>query len=241
LAGIGGALGLWWLLVFWAAASKPVLIAFAPGPALAAFVQLIAEGTIAQHVLPSLRRVLLGLGLAIILGLPVGLVLGSLRPLDRALTPVFQFLRTISPLSWMPVAVMTLGIGDPSVVFLVMMSAIWPVLLSAASGVRHLNRSWLLLARSVGASPKQILFQVALPAILPQLMTGIRLAVGLAWVVLVPAEMLGVTNGLGYFLLDTRDRLNYSELMATILVIGVLGYLLDLSVRSLEARWRSER
>jgi NitT/TauT family transport system permease protein len=143
----------------------------------------------------------------------------------------------ISPLSWMPIAIMIFGIGDQPVYFLLCMGAVWPIILNTAAGVRNLDPGWLMLAQSMSASRLEMLLRVVLPGILGSILTGTRLAIGMIWVLLVPCEMLGVTSGLGYFILDTRDRLAYSELMAVIVLIGILGYLLDSLARSLQRRW----
>jgi NitT/TauT family transport system permease protein len=236
--GLGIGWGLWEGLIRIAVPRSSMAAAFAPGPSLEAMYHLIREGVLLYHAGVSLRRVLIGLGLAVGVGVPFGLALGYFPNLERVAAPILQFVRTVSPLSWMPIAVIALGIGDRAVIFLIAIASVWPILLSTASGVRHLNRSWLWLARSVGASTMHILIHVALPAVGAQLFNGLRMAVGIAWVVLVPAEMLGVSSGLGYFLLDARDRLSYSELMAAILGIGGVGLLLDTGIRTLEVRWR---
>lgn len=233
---MGLAIGLWWLLTAPSVANEPMLSAFGPAETLAALGRLVAKGTVFHHAWLSLQRVFVGLVIALALGIPLGLLTGHVRLLERMTAPVFQFLRMISPLSWIPIAVVALGIGDRPVYFLVAMAALWPVLLSTQAGVIALDRQWLQLARSVGASPWQSVLHVVIPAVLPQMVTGLRLAVGLAWVVLVPAEMLGVSSGLGYFILDTRDRLAYAELTAGVLVIGILGYAMDMAVRAIEAR-----
>jgi len=168
---------------------------------------------------------------------PLGVLIGLYRSLESALSALFQFLRMISPLSWMPLAVMVLGIGDLPVYFLLTVAAIWPILLNTAAGVNAVDRSWLTLARSLCATRGETVFQIILPAILSHLLTGFRLAIGIIWIVLVPAEMLGVSAGLGYYILDTRDRLAYSELMAVILVIGAIGYLLDWGLRLAHRSW----
>lgn len=158
------------------------------------------------------------------------------RRVDASTSLSFQFLRMISPLSWMPIAVMIWGVGDAPIYFLLSFAGIWPIALNTAAGVRALDPRWLMLARSFSATPAELLWRVVLPGILGHVLTGVRLAIGVLWIVLVPCEMLGVSAGLGYFILDTRDRLAYSELMAMILLIGVFGYLLD----SL-AQWASRR
>ena len=133
--------------------------------------------------------------------------------------------------------VMLAGIGDTPVYFLLAFSAVWPIMLSTAAGVQQLNPDWLLLAKSLSATRKEVVFKVILPGIMVHILNGTRLAVGIIWIVLVPAEMLGVTAGLGYFVLDTRDRLAYDELMAGILLIGLLGFLLDWTLRSAHDFW----
>jgi NitT/TauT family transport system permease protein len=235
--------GLLLLLALWAsgsallAARTPIAAAFAPGPALRALGTLLAHGDIWLHTRLSLERVAVGLLLAIAFGIPLGIAVGLSRRFAQATTPVFQFLRMISPLSWMPIAVMVLGVGDAPVYFLLAFAAVWPILLNTAAGVAQLDANWLLLARSVSASRGETLRRVVLPGITAHILTGIRLAIGIIWIVLVPAEMLGVSAGLGYFILDTRDRLAYSELMAAVVWIGLLGFLLDHLVRWLHARW----
>jgi NitT/TauT family transport system permease protein len=137
----------------------------------------------------------------------------------------------ISPLSWMPIAVMVFGIGDRPIYFLLTFAALWPILLNTAEGVRRLQPSWLSLAASLSATRWETLRYVIFPGVMAHVLTGLRLAIGIVWIVLVPCEMLGVSAGLGYFILDTRDRLAYSELTATVLIIGVLGFLLDAAAR----------
>lgn len=150
-----------------------------------------------------------------------------------AFSPAFQFLRMISPLSWMPIAVMLLGVGDKPIYFLLAFAAVWPILLNTAEGVRQLDPSWLRLSASLAATRWETLRHVIAPGVLSHTLTGLRLAIGIVWIVLVPCEMLGVSAGLGYFILDTRDRLAYPELMATVLLIGLLGFLLDAGARAL--------
>ncbi|HXF68515.1 MAG TPA: ABC transporter permease [Thermoflexus sp.] len=232
LVGLGVFMGLWWIATsMLEIAPRALFRSFSPQEAIPTFWQLMMSGTLVTHGLLSLRRVLIGLAIAITIGIPGGLVLGLSPEIERVMALPLQVLRTVSPLSWMPLAIILIGIGDSAVIFLIAISAIWPILFNTATGVRRLEPGWMLMARSVGARGLQIIGHVVLPAILPQIIGGIRLAVGLAWIVLVPAEMLGVTSGLGYFLLDTRDRLAYSELVATILAIGLIGLALDFGVR----------
>ena len=237
LAGALLVLALWWLGSLALTRQTPVASAFAPWPSLQALAQLLAGADIWMHMLLSLQRVAVGLLLAFVVGVPLGVLVGLSRGFSQAATPVFQFLRMISPLSWMPIAVMVLGVGDAPVYFLLAFAAVWPILLNTAAGVAQLDRHWLLLARSLSATRAETVWRVVLPGITAQILTGVRLAIGIIWIVLVPAEMLGVSAGLGYFILDTRDRLAYSELMAAVVLIGALGYALDHAARWLHQRW----
>ncbi len=237
---VGGAF-VWWLFTTPLWHSNPIVADFSPERTLAALGQLFASGTIIPHIQTSLRRMLMGLLAATAIGVPLGVLLGLSRPLEQTTSALFQFIRMISPLSWMPLAVMVLGIGDLPVYFLLTIAAVWPLVLNASAGVVSVNQRWLLLSRSLCATHWETVSQVIIPAIVPHLLTGMRLAIGIIWIILVPAEMLGVSAGLGYYILDTRDRLSYSELMAVILIIGMIGYGLDSVLRFAHQQWTHQR
>ncbi|OZI37952.1 ABC transporter permease [Bordetella genomosp. 10] len=237
-AGLLAILLAWWLGTEVLTPSASLGRRFGPSASFASLGHLLLSSDLPWHVLVSLRRVLVGLGLALLIGVPLGLAVGSLQRVEAALSPAMQFLRMISPLSWMPIAVMLFGVGDDPVYFLLTFAAVWPILLNTAAGVQQLDPRWLQLARSVAATRREVLFTVVLPGVLGNVLTGVRLAIGILWIVLVPCEMLGVSAGMGYFILDTRDRLAYSELMAMVLLIGLLGFLLDAAARSLYRLWR---
>lgn len=183
----------------------------------------------------SLWRLLIGLCLAAVIGVPAGLLLGVSTTAERAARPVIQFLRMISPLSWTPIAVAVFGIGNQPVVFLIATAAVWPILLNTTAGVHSVEPGYLHVARSFHATRFEVLTAVILPAIRGHIQTGMRVALGVAWVVLVPAEMLGVRSGLGYQVLNARDQLAYDQVVAVILVIGILGYALDMAAKRLLA------
>ncbi|TCK22053.1 ABC transporter permease [Pseudonocardia endophytica] len=230
-AGVAVAVALWWFATTVLVSPPSLLAAFAPQNALPAVVDLAASGVLLDDVATSLWRLLVGLLVASVLGVGIGLAVGSFGRLDDATRPVFQFLRMISPLSWAPVAIGVFGIGHRPVFFLVAAAAVWPVVMNTVAGVRSVDPGHVLAARSLGATPFETLTSVVLPTIRPHVLTGLRLALGIGWVVLVPAEMLGVTSGLGYEILNSRDQLAYDKVMAVILVIGLLGYLLDTAAR----------
>jgi NitT/TauT family transport system permease protein len=237
--GVAGLLCLllaWWLGVSVVAGADTIAARFSPQATLVSLLELLGTPAVYEHVLVSLKRILIGLLSALLIGVPLGLMIGSYRHLEAATTPAFQFLRMISPLSWMPVVVMLMGVGDRPIYFLLTFAAIWPILLNTVAGVRQLDPRWLQLSRSLSATRLETLRKVILPGVLGHVLTGARLSIGILWIVLVPCEMLGVSAGLGYFILDTRDRLAYSELMAMVLLIGVLGYALDAGARSLHRK-----
>lgn len=239
-----GIFGLLVLLALWhfgsvlLAQNMPLANLLAPFAALSSLQTLLVDGQLWAHIWASLQRVGVGLIFALVIGVPVGFLLGLSPKTEQASSPSFQFLRMISPLSWMPVVVMLFGIGDAPIYFLLAFAAVWPIILNTASGVRNINKQWLELGRSLSATQSEMLFKIMLPAVTGDILNGLRLAIGIVWVVLVPCEMLGVNEGLGYFILDTRDRLAYSELMAAIVLIGIIGWALDSGARKLGAWWK---
>lgn len=237
VAGLAALIVLWWLGVYLLQGGIPLASSLRPGPAFVSLYELISQNQLTSHTLVSLKRVAVGLSLALLLGIPIGLAIGSSRLLEKSTSSAFQFLRMISPLSWMPIAVMVFGIGDAPIYFLLTFAAVWPIILNTAAGVKQLNPKWLLLAKSLSATRTEVLFRIVIPGILGHILTGVRLAIGIIWIILVPCEMLGVSSGLGYFILDTRDRLAYSELMAVIVLIGALGFMLDVLAQKLYQRW----
>jgi NitT/TauT family transport system permease protein len=240
LVGVAAAFLLWWTLTTPRLHNDLMTVAFSPERTLLSLGSLLGKSTIYQHILASLRRVLVSLGLALLAGFPIGIVIGHSRELESSTTLLFQILRMISPLSWMPLAVMAFGIGDQPVYFLLAVGAVWPIMLNTVSGVHAINRQWTRLAYSLCATRAETIRFIVFPAISRQVLTGLRLALGTVWILLVPAEMLGVSSGLGYFILDTRDRLAYSELTAAILVIGVIGFAMDTLIRVLIRLWAHE-
>ncbi|MDO5677928.1 MAG: ABC transporter permease [Propionibacteriaceae bacterium] len=228
--GIAVAVALWWLATEVIFAGRPLVSQFSPALAVRGLAEL-AAGPLLNAASASVFRLLAGLIIATILGTLIGLAVGSLRSVDQAASPVLLFLRMVSPLSWAPVVVIAFGVGDPPVVALVTAAAVWPIATGVAEGVRAVNPGHVSVARSLGATRAEVLRRVTWPTVQPALLTGVRQALGIAWVVLVPAEMLGVTSGLGYQILNAKDQLAYHHVTALILVIGTLGYLIDTVAR----------
>lgn len=222
-------LAVWWF-GGWLIASNPDTATFAgfgPGPAFAALYELVASGSIWQTIWSSLYRILIGLFWAIVIGVPVGVLIGYYAVARQVANMPFQFLRMISPLAWMPIAVLVFASWDNAIIFLITIAAVWPIIFGTAHGVQRIDPLWFKVAHNLGADGSQMLTRVIMPAIAQDVFAGIRLAVGVAWVVLVPAEYLGVTSGLGYAINDARDTLDYDKLAAIVIVIGIIGFMLD--------------
>ncbi|MEX5249030.1 MULTISPECIES: ABC transporter permease [Kocuria] len=227
LFGLIVTLAVWWTFTHAAAGANSMMAAFQPERLPGAIASLADRGVVLQDAATSLWRLLCGLAIAVAVGFPLGLLIGSAPRFRWASTPPVQFLRMVSPLSWAPVAVALFGVGHAPVIFLVAIAAVWPVALNTASGVAALDPLHVRVAQTLGATRPEILRTVVLPSIRPFTMTGVRLALGIAWVVIVPAEMLGVSSGLGYEILNARDRLAYDEMLVVILLIGLIGITLD--------------
>lgn len=217
----------WWAWIEFAVTPGGFLAAFAPDRAFRALAELMRDGVFPRHIVASVSRILVGLAIAAVLGIPLGLALGLWPALRRTVNPVASFIRMVSPLSWTPLAIIWFGVGDQPVYFLIAIGAIWPISISTSAGIAAIDPQWLVLGRSLGANRVELLWTVIWPGIRANVLTGLRLALTTAWIILVPAEMLGVDSGLGYFILDSRDRFAYDDLVAAIIVIGVIGIVLD--------------
>lgn len=200
---------------------------FLPGPTLAALGDAFQDSRFWISVFASLKRILVGIFLAALIGLPIGILIGF-YPLFRGLSysPI-QFVRMISPLSWMPIALLLFTSFESAVYFLIVMATICPIILNTAIGVMNINPQWIKMALNQGANNVQLIRTIVIPYSVPHMMTSLRLALGVAWIVLVPAEFLGVSSGLGYLINDARDTMEYDKLMAMIIAIGILGFILD--------------
>ena len=234
VAGLLVGLAVWWTVT---TLGDGVVSRFAPPAAGAVLVDLLRSPEFYGHVRVSVVRFGAALALCLAVGLPTGIVVGYFDAAERAATVLFQFLRMISPLAWFPVAIVVLGVGTRSAVFVMFMAGVWPVVLNTAHGIATIDDDWLTVGESLGGDTRALLRRVVVPAVVPDMLTGLRLSIGILWIILVPAEMLGVNSGLGYLILDARDRFAYAEIPAIMLVIGFVGFWLDLSVRRLHARW----
>ncbi|MYB89452.1 MAG: ABC transporter permease [Proteobacteria bacterium] len=202
---------------------------FGPIPTLKAFPELIAIGKIQAAVFTSGYRLGAGLLIAIVVGIPIGILLGRSVVFRELSNSPFQLIRMISPLSWEPIAVIVFATWNGAIIFLIAVAAVWPVVFATAAGLAKVDPAWFKVARNLGAKPWHMVTEIILPAIMFDILTGVRLALGVGWIVLVPAEFLGVTSGLGYSIADARETLSYDHLTAMVLTIGIMGYILDSS------------
>src|SRR6202051_306104 len=175
----------------------------------------------------SMARVGLGYLLAVIVAIPLGFLTGMSPLINRALDPFIQVLKPISPLAWMPLALYTIKDSGLSSIFVIFICSLWPMLINTAFGVSAVRREWLNVARTLEVSPLRKAFQVVLPAAAPPIMTGMRISIGIAWLVIVAAEMLVGGTGIGYFVWNEWNNLSISNILCAILLIGVVGLLLD--------------
>lgn len=221
------AIGLWWLLTITVWSTNPVLSRIGPLDAIPSLIDTVSSASGWTNIQTSLFRLVLGLLIAVVIGVPLGILLGTFRRAEEAATPLVNFLRMISPLAWAPMVIVAFGVGTAPVVFLIAITAMWPMTLGASAGVKALDPGWRDVARSLGAQRNEVVRSVVIPGVRAHVLTALRLALGVAWVVLVPAEMLGVDSGLGFAVLNARDQLDYAALGGNVLLIGCIGYILD--------------
>ena len=200
-----------------------------PGPldALAALMDVIRSGVLFEHAIASLFRVAMGFLLATVLAVPLGLLMGTRKFLHITLDPILQGIRTISPIAWIPLAILWFGIGDKPAIFIIFITAFFPILLSTALSIRYVDPLLLRVGKNFGATQKQLLFKIILPAVTPYIVIGLKISLGISWIIVVAAEMVGMSSGLGYMILDARNFLRTDLIIAGMFVIGVIGFTLD--------------
>ena len=175
----------------------------------------------------SIGRVALGYGLAVLVAIPIGFVIGMSPLMGRALDPYIQILKPVSPLAWMPLALYTIKDSGISSIFVIFICAIWPMMINTAFGVSSVRKEWLNVARTLEVGPLRRAFTVILPAAAPTILTGMRISIGIAWLVIVAAEMLVGGTGIGYFVWNEWNNLSITNVITSILVIGLVGMILD--------------
>jgi len=232
-------IGAWWFAVV--ESESPIFPT--PWQVVTGASELVQDGTLWEHISASLARVGTGFALAVGLAVPLGLWMGRVSAAYTTLNPVFQMLRPISPIAWIPLAILWFGVGNASPIFLIFIAAVFPMIVQTAAGVHTIEQRYLRAAENFGVTRFKLFRQVVIPAVLPEIIVGMRISLGVAWLVVVAAEMIALRSGLGYLIMDSRNAGNrYDLVVAGMIIIGVIGLMLDGLMRLLEGlksvRWR---
>jgi len=232
------------LLLIWqfAVSREPAHLLPGPWGVVGGIADLVRHGLLLKYIVASLFRVTWGFLLAAVSAIPLGLAIGWYPRAEMALNPIIQILRPISPLAWIPIAILWFGVGDLAAISLIFIGCFLPLLLTAINAVQSIPSVYLNAGRNFGLSSAHLVFRVLYPAVMPQLIIGLRITLGIAWLVVVAAEMIAVNSGLGFLIIDARNAGNrYDLVVAGMVMIGVIGLLLDIAMRSLEGvkslRW----
>ncbi len=217
-----------------------------PAAVLAGMVELVRRGVLIKYIIASLFRVAVGFSLALVVGVPLGLFLGWFPRAFQAFNPVIQVLRPISPIAWIPLAILWFGVSDLAPIFLIFLASLFPIMTSTMAAVQNMQLVYLRAAQNFELKGLALFAKIVFPAALPQIITGVRLALGVAWLVVVAAEMIAVNSGLGFLIIDARNAgMRYDLVVAGMMLIGLIGLLLDYLVRQLEGldevRWGFSR
>jgi NitT/TauT family transport system permease protein len=218
-----------------------------PGPArvLAGFAEEARTGRLATDIVVSLFRVSVGFGAAVLLGLPIGLALGHSAALRQAVMPAINFFRSLSPLAWIPFAILWFGVGDLPAIFLIFLASLFPLILATSVAVMGIPSVYFRVAYEHRITGWELVRKVTFPAVLPQVITALRVTAGLAWLVVVAAEMVAGRDGLGFAIMDARNGLRTDLVVVGMAVIGTIGIALDRALAGLAAipsvRWGYER
>ncbi len=226
------------LVALWqVAVGHPGTATILPTPRMVAraFVELLQHGLLLRYAIASLFRVTWGFALATVLAIPLGLTIATLPRVEMAFQPIIQIFRPLSPLAWIPIAILWFGVGDLPAIFLIVLGCFFPLLTTAVNAVHTLPAVYVDAGRNFGLRGPALTYRVLLPAVMPQLLAGLRLTLGVAWLVVVAAEMIAVNSGLGFLIVDARNAGNrYDLVIAGMILIGIIGLLLDRGMRSLE-------
>lgn len=208
----------------------------APSTVFAEMWRMLLDGTLIVDTWASLRRILMGFSISAVISVVIGALMGRSEFADDVLDPLVELIRPISPLAIFPLALLWFGIGDASKVFLIALSCSFPIIISTYTGVRGIDRSYIQVARSLGATRFEIFQRIVLNGALPHIFTGIRLAWGIALIVIIASEMIGGVAGLGYMVLTAQQTFRVDQVFVGIVVIGVLGFATDQGFRALRRR-----
>jgi len=204
-----------------------------PTAVFSAALDLIRRGVLMTHIIDSLYRVLLAVGTACVIGIPLGLAMGWFPRFRRAVDPLLEFIRPIPPLAWIPLSILWFGIGDTQIVYIIFLAAFFPIVLNSMAGARDVDIYLVRASQSLGARPGELFTTVVLPAALPNVFTGVRVGLGIGWMALVAGELVAAPSGLGYLINNARTLFRSDYILLGMVLIGVLGLLLDYGMRRL--------
>ena len=245
LPGLGGAV----LLAAWWIADErdafPVGTVPSPAAVAAAFAQELGTLRLVEDTIASLYRVAWGYVGGVVCAVPLGLLAGRSLAARAALMPWVSFFRSLSPIAWIPFGIIWFGVGDPPAIFIIFLATFFQIVLATAAAAGGVPKIYYRVAEDLGVRGRRVLFQITLPAILPQLVTALRVAIGVAWMVVVAAEMIAVRSGLGYLIIDARNALRMDLVVVGMITIGAIGIGLDALFGRLtrvpSLRWGTER
>jgi nitrate/nitrite transport system permease protein len=192
---------------------------------------------IGWNILNSLQRVGMGFGMAALVGIPLGFILGRFKFMNDMASPIISLLRPVSPLAWLPIGLLVFKAADPAAIWVIFISSIWPLVINTAMGVSKVPQDYLNVARVLNLSEWKIATKIMLPSAMPYILTGIRLSIGVAWLVIVAAEMLTGGVGLGFWVWDEWNNLNVEHILIAIFVVGIVGLLLEQALLLLAKRF----
>lgn len=195
---------------------------------------------IGWNILNSLKRVATGFGLAALVGIPLGFMIGRYEFLNRMTSPVISLLRPVSPLAWLPIGLLVFKAADPAAIWVIFISAIWPMIINTAVGVSKVPQDYLNVAKVLNLSEWKVVTKILFPYVLPYMMTGVRLSIGVAWLVIVAAEMLTGGVGIGFWVWDEWNNLNVEHIIIAIFIVGIVGLLLELALTQIAKRFSYE-
>ncbi len=193
---------------------------------------------IGWNVLKSLSRVAMGFGLAALVGIPLGFLIGHFATLNRMMAPIISLLRPVSPLAWLPIGLYVFKEAQLAAIWVIFVSSLWPMVLNTAAGVAQVPADYLNVARVLSLSPWKFFSRILFPAVLPYVLTGVRLSIGVAWLVIVAAEMLTGGVGIGFWVWDEWNNLNVEHIIIAIFVVGIVGLLLEQAILLVARRFR---
>lgn len=195
---------------------------------------MMKSGEILIHAKDSLMRFTIGYSLAVVPAISCGIFFGLTERLWNIIDPIVQFLRPVSPVAWTPFVVLWFGIGNIPAIFIIFVASFFPILLMTVNGVRKIDQNYLKIAANLQFSKSQVIRKVVLPAALPSIVNGLRMALSAAWIFLVVGEMVGAQSGLGFLILDARSTLDLDVVFAGIIMIGVCGFIIDRMIKAIE-------